>query len=51
VAKLVQLDPIGQETAIQTNDNLLSGLLQNELNILHECGGRGMCSTCHIMSG
>lgn len=48
MAKLVQLDPIGQETAIQTNDNLLSGLLQNELNILHECGGRGMCSTCHV---
>lgn len=48
MAKLIRLDPLGTETAIQTNDNLLSGLLKNQLNIMHECGGRGMCSTCHI---
>lgn len=48
MAKIVKLDPINQETAIQTSDNLLSGLLNNELSILHECGGRGMCSTCHV---
>ncbi len=48
MAKIVKLDPLNQEIAIQTNDNLLSGLLQKELNILKECGGRGMCSTCHV---
>ena len=48
MAKIVKLDPIGRETAIKTNDNLLSGLLQNELRVLQECGGRGMCSTCHV---
>jgi ferredoxin len=48
VAKIVKLDPIGRETAIKTNDNLLSGLLHNELKVLQECGGRGMCSTCHV---
>ncbi|MBR8827941.1 MAG: 2Fe-2S iron-sulfur cluster binding domain-containing protein [Gomphosphaeria aponina SAG 52.96 = DSM 107014] len=48
MAKIVKLDPIDEETAIKTNDNLLSGLLRNELNVLQECGGRGMCSTCHI---
>ena len=48
MAKIVRLDPINQETSIKTNDNLLSGLLSNELNVLKECGGRGMCSTCHI---
>ena len=48
MAKLVRLDPINIETAIKTNDNLLSGLLSKELNVLKECGGRGMCSTCHI---
>ncbi len=48
MVKMVKLDPIGQETAVQTNDNLLSGLLQNELKILRECGGRGMCATCHV---
>jgi ferredoxin len=48
MAKVIKLDPIGQETSVQTNDNLLSGLLKNELNVLRECGGRGMCSTCHV---
>jgi len=46
--KTVKLDPINIETSIKTNDNLLSGLLSNELKVLKECGGRGMCSTCHI---
>lgn len=48
MAKTVKLDPIDVETSIKTNDNLLSGLLSNELKVLKECGGRGMCSTCHI---
>jgi ferredoxin len=48
MAKVIKLDPIGQETSVLTNDNLLSGLLKNELNVMHECGGRGMCSTCHV---
>ncbi|BAU65752.1 Fe-S cluster-binding protein, possible ferredoxin [Stanieria sp. NIES-3757] len=48
MAKVIKLDPIGQETSVKTNDNLLSGLLKNELNVLHECNGRGMCSTCHV---
>ncbi len=48
MAKIVKLDPINQEVSVQTNDNLLSGLLANELNVLKECGGRGMCSTCHV---
>ncbi len=48
MAKIIRLDPLGTETAIKTNDNLLSALLKHELNILQECGGRGMCSTCHV---
>lgn len=48
MAKIVNLEPIAQATSIQTNDNLLSGLLENELSVLAECGGRGMCSTCHV---
>jgi len=48
MAKTIKLDPLGTETAIKTNDNLLSGLLKNELNVMQECGGRGMCSTCHV---
>lgn len=48
MAKIVKLDPINQEVSVQTNDNLLCALLANELNVLEECGGRGMCSTCHV---
>lgn len=48
MAKIVRLEPIAQETAIMTNSNLLSVLLNKELDVLKECGGRGMCATCHI---
>jgi ferredoxin len=48
VAKTIKLDPIGSNTQVKTNDNLLSGLLKNDLDVMHECGGRGMCSTCHV---
>jgi ferredoxin len=48
VPKIVKLDPVNVDVAIKTNDNLLSGMLQQELNILRECGGRGRCATCHV---
>ena len=48
MAKTIKLDPIGQETSVETNGNLLSVLLNKELDVLKECGGRGMCATCHI---
>lgn len=48
MAKIVRLEPIAQETAVETNSNLLSVLLQKDLDVLKECGGRGMCATCHI---
>lgn len=48
MAKIVKLDPIGQEVSVSTNDNLLSTLLKNELKVLGVCGGRGICATCHI---
>lgn len=48
MAKLVKIEPIAQETSIETNGNLLSVLLKKDLDVLKECGGRGMCATCHI---
>lgn len=48
MAKTVRLEPIAQESSIQTNGNLLSVLLNKDLDVLKECGGRGMCATCHI---
>lgn len=48
MVKIVKLEPINQETAIETNGNLLSVLLNKDLDVLRECGGRGMCATCHV---
>lgn len=48
MAKIVRLEPIAQQTAVETNNNLLSALMNNELSVLKECGGRGMCATCHV---
>lgn len=48
MAKTVRLEPIAQESEIETNGNLLSVLLNKDLDVLKECGGRGMCATCHI---
>lgn len=48
MAKTVRLEPIAQETSIETNGNLLSVLINKDLDVLRECGGRGMCATCHV---
>lgn len=48
MVKTVRLEPIAQESAVETNGNLLSVLLNKDLDVLKECGGRGMCATCHI---
>jgi ferredoxin len=48
MAKTVRLEPIAQESSVETNSNLLSVLLNKDLDVLKECGGRGMCATCHI---
>jgi ferredoxin len=46
--KTIQLDPIGEQTTVMTNDNILSGLLSAKLQVSSECGGRGRCATCHV---
>ncbi len=48
MVKIIKIEPIAQETEVQTNANILSALLAKELNVLKECGGRGMCATCHV---
>jgi ferredoxin len=48
MAKIVRLEPIAQESTVETNGNLLSVILNKKLDVLKECGGRGMCATCHI---
>ncbi|KGF73540.1 (2Fe-2S)-binding protein [Neosynechococcus sphagnicola sy1] len=48
MVKIVKLEPIAQETSVETNGNLLSILMSKDLDVLKECGGRGMCATCHV---
>lgn len=48
MVKIVRLEPIAQETSVETNGNLLSVLIAKDLDVLRECGGRGMCATCHV---
>jgi ferredoxin len=48
MTKIVRLEPIAQVSSIDTNSNLLSLLIHKDLEVLKECGGRGMCATCHI---
>lgn len=48
MVKIVRLEPIAQETSVETNGNLLSVLINKDLDVLRECGGRGLCATCHV---
>ena len=48
MAKTVRLDPFGTNTAIATNSNLLSVLMKNDVEVTQQCGGRGICATCHV---
>ena len=48
MSKTIRLEPIGTESTVDTNTQLLSGLLQQEINILQACAGRGLCATCHV---
>lgn len=48
MAKVIRLEPIGQDASIETNRSILSGLLANNLQVQQECGGRGVCATCHV---
>ena len=48
MVKIVKLEPIATFTEVETNGNLLSILIDKELDVLKECGGRGMCATCHV---
>ncbi len=48
MSKVVRLEPIGQDACVETNHSLLTGLLANNLDVQQECGGRGICATCHV---
>lgn len=44
----VRFEPLGIQDNLAPDSTLLAGLLANDFKVLKECGGRGMCATCHI---
>lgn len=46
--KTVGLEPLGREIEVRTCSKLLGVLLSQQLDVLHACGGRGICATCHV---
>lgn len=48
MVKRVKIEPLAKETEVLTNSNLLSALMEQELQVIKACGGRGLCATCHV---
>jgi ferredoxin len=46
--KTIHIDPMKDSFEVQTNARVLDALLGNELKIPMLCGGKGLCSTCHV---
>ncbi|MGL6096466.1 MAG: protein kinase domain-containing protein, partial [Fimbriiglobus sp.] len=46
--KKFELFPLAESTVVETGAPLLRGLVKKNLKILQSCGGRGLCSTCHV---
>lgn len=46
--KKIAIEPLGETALVATGTPLLSALLAKDLRVLMACGGKGMCSTCHV---
>lgn len=46
--KKVRLEPLGENVTLPTGRRLLDALLSRNLKVPMSCGGRGICSTCHV---
>ncbi len=46
--KKVTIEPVGESALVNTGARLLSALLAKDLRVLMSCGGKGICSTCHV---
>ncbi len=46
--KKVALQPLAESTLVDTGGTLLTGLLRKDLKVQMSCGGKGLCSTCHV---
>ncbi len=48
MVKQITLEPLSLTSETDTYSNLLSLILSEDLHVLRECNGRGMCATCHL---
>jgi len=46
--KKVTIEPVGESALVNTGARLLTALLAKDLRVLMSCGGKGICSTCHV---
>lgn len=46
--KTLTFQPINETVAVPTRSDLLQALLAKEVDVLMACGGKGLCSTCHV---
>lgn len=46
--KRLTIDPINDTFEVKTETRVLDALLAKELKVPMLCGGKGLCSTCHV---
>ncbi len=46
--KKIAIEPLGESALVTTGTPLLAALLAKDLRVLMSCGGKGICSTCHV---
>jgi len=46
--KTLKFEPINQSLQVHTRSDLLQAILSQDLKVLMACGGKGLCSTCHV---
>jgi ferredoxin len=46
--KKLLLQPLGETALVTTGTPLLAALLAKDMSVLMSCGGKGICSTCHV---
>jgi ferredoxin len=46
--KVVEIPEMNAHATVATNARLLDVLLQQKVDVMMACGGRGICATCHV---
>lgn len=46
--KTIVLDPLNDHVVVKTETTVLETLLMRKCDVQMACGGRGICSTCHV---